>query len=157
MFHWLRKRRCGTCRYYKPSPLKGRGWCQHPKVCPDNGFRLLLVSARRLGCGHRPSVLWVAAGEEKDTRGDPEGNVMAPKRVPGAPFQVGNRVRVVKIIDDTGGHGTIGMVGTVVGLEYESGSGQSYPDRPLLEVAFRAPSGVTCWYWPEELESVTGD
>ncbi len=71
MFGWLRKRRCETCRYYRTSPLSGRGWCQHPDLkVDDGGLRLYLVAARRLGCAHRPSPRWEPLDQGGDVGAD---------------------------------------------------------------------------------------
>ena len=73
MFSWLRprKRRCENCRYYRVSPLTGKGWCQHPDLeVDDGGLRLYLVSARRLGCAHRPRVRWEPIDAQEDAGAD---------------------------------------------------------------------------------------
>lgn len=57
--------RCGTCRYFEPSPLSGQGWCQHPRV-NGNGAALRLMVAREMGCAHRVPVLWEAVGPESN-------------------------------------------------------------------------------------------
>lgn len=71
--------------------------------------------------------------------------------VPGAPYQPGDAVRVVAATDpdvhDVTEH--IGCTGTVVYLEYECGSGQHFPDDPMIGVALE--NGVREEFWPEEL------
>lgn len=42
-------KRCETCVFYKPSDLKGQGWCTHPKRQQTGGM-LLLVRAGALDC-----------------------------------------------------------------------------------------------------------
>lgn len=42
-------KRCETCVFYKPSDLKGQGWCTHPKRQQSGGM-LLLVRAGALDC-----------------------------------------------------------------------------------------------------------
>ena len=50
--------------------------------------------------------------------------------VPGAPFQPGERVRVVCVVDAEGDAQRIGRTGVVEGLSYR-GCGQTFPDDPL--------------------------
>lgn len=42
-------KRCETCVFYKPSDMKGQGWCTHPKRQQTGGM-LLLVRAGALDC-----------------------------------------------------------------------------------------------------------
>ncbi|MCS6800554.1 MAG: SH3 domain-containing protein [Chloroflexota bacterium] len=41
-------RRCGTCRFYRPSPIPGQGWCTHPELVKPPA--MVLVKARELNC-----------------------------------------------------------------------------------------------------------
>ncbi|GIW10605.1 MAG: hypothetical protein K6U89_03330 [Chloroflexi bacterium] len=41
-------RRCGTCRYYRSSPIPGQGWCTHPELVKPPA--MVLVKARELNC-----------------------------------------------------------------------------------------------------------
>lgn len=72
--------------------------------------------------------------------------------VEGAPYQPGDRVRVVDAIDrevlDL--RPLIGRVGTVTYLEYSCGCGQTYPADPMIGVAL--DDGVKQEFWTEELE-----
>ncbi len=52
-------RRCGTCRFYRPSPVAGRGWCTHP-VLRGPGVRSL-VDAGSLACDRRLYDFWEPA------------------------------------------------------------------------------------------------
>ena len=72
--------------------------------------------------------------------------------VPGAPYQPGMHVRVVDAIDrdvhDVSEF--IGSYGVVEYLEYECGSGQHYPDDPMVGILFR--DGSRQEFWSEEIE-----
>jgi hypothetical protein len=74
MFDRLRKQRCGTCRYYRPCPLRGQGWCQHPRM-NGNGASLCLVSSSELGCAHRMPVLWETADVEENVKTAPGAEI----------------------------------------------------------------------------------
>jgi hypothetical protein len=65
-------------------------------------------------------------------------------------------VRVVKLLDDNPGLGTLGKVGVVVALIYDSGVGQEYPTMPIVEIRWEG-THITAQYWPEELDLVMGD
>jgi hypothetical protein len=41
-------RRCGTCRFYRSSPIPGQGWCTHPELVKPPA--MVLVKARELNC-----------------------------------------------------------------------------------------------------------
>jgi hypothetical protein len=68
--------------------------------------------------------------------------------IPGSPRQVGDVVRVVCTTDDTVSEDWIGAVGRVEYLEYSCGSGQSFPDDPMIGVRFA--DGLE-EFWREEL------
>lgn len=76
--------------------------------------------------------------------------------VNGAPFQPGERVRVVDAIDlaalDLSS--LVGSSGVVSYLEYDCGSGQTFPRDPMIGV--RLDSGIAQEFWPEELEAYPG-
>jgi hypothetical protein len=76
--------------------------------------------------------------------------------VPGAPYQPGDVVRVTGSCDEVGEEVGIGMlvgrVGVVEYLEYECGSGQHYPDDPMVGVRF--DGGEVRELWRDELELV---
>jgi hypothetical protein len=74
--------------------------------------------------------------------------------IPGAPFQVGDIVICTQCIDldidDVSEF--IGRKGLVVHLDYECGSGQSFPSDPMLGVLFT--TGELQEFWTEELKLV---
>ena len=83
-----------------------------------------------------------------------EGDVSARpirEHVPGAPYQHGDRVRVVGAIDrdahDVSEH--IDWRGTVDYLEYSCGCGQTYPGDPMIGVVL--DGGAREEFWSEEL------
>lgn len=41
-------RRCGTCRFYRSSPIPGQGWCTHPELVKPPA--MVLVKSRELNC-----------------------------------------------------------------------------------------------------------
>lgn len=71
--------------------------------------------------------------------------------VPGAPYQPGDPVTVVDAVDveihDVSSH--VGRRGRVAYLEYDCGSGQSYPGDPMVGVDLEG--GGSEEFWPEEL------
>ena len=67
----------------------------------------------------------------------------------GAPFKIGDCVRVMSGTDETFDPRFVGRVGTVHYFEYECGCGQSYPDDPMIGVQFRGGEGEE--FWKEEL------
>lgn len=77
-----------------------------------------------------------------------------PVKIDGAPYQVGQRVRVVAAVD-RGVHDVaafIGRAGRVDHLDYACGCGQSYPGDPMVGVRFSGK--VVEEFWPEELSEV---
>lgn len=73
--------------------------------------------------------------------------------VKGAPFNIGDRVRVLGGTDETFNPGYKGRVGTVRYFEYSCGCGQTYPTDPMIGVSFRG--GCTEELWKEELKRQT--
>lgn len=75
------------------------------------------------------------------------------ERVEGAPHQPGQVVRVVAAVDreiqDVSKY--LGRLGLVKYLEYECGSGQTYPGDPMIGIRFS--DGSTEVFWQEELGS----
>jgi hypothetical protein len=71
------------------------------------------------------------------------------KNVQGAPFRIGESVRVVGSEDETFDRSYKRRVGTIEYFEYECGCGQSYPSDPMIGVKFR--DGQTAEFWAEEL------
>ncbi|MGH2568290.1 MAG: hypothetical protein ACRDGA_08125 [Bacteroidota bacterium] len=70
------------------------------------------------------------------------------KDVPGAPFRIGQRVRVISIVDETGDERFLGKEGTVAYLEYDCGCGQTFPEDPMIGVRFLIDTES---FWKEEL------
>ncbi len=71
--------------------------------------------------------------------------------VAGAPYQLGERVRVTRAVDrdvdDLSPY--VGQSGRVAYLDYDCGCGQSYPGDPMVGVEL--DSGLTVDFWREEL------
>ena len=80
-------------------------------------------------------------------------DAMAPKPiyidVDGAPFKIGDRVRVTDSRDETFDRSYKGRIGTVEYFEYECGCGQSYPNDPMIGVRFQKDQVEE--FWAEEL------
>ncbi|MBI2683203.1 MAG: Carotenogenesis protein CarS [Acidobacteriales bacterium] len=70
--------------------------------------------------------------------------------VPGAPFRIGQQVRVVAGTDETFDKRFLGKLGTVEYFEYNCGCGQSYPHDPMIGVRFGRKLEE---FWVEELAS----
>jgi hypothetical protein len=69
--------------------------------------------------------------------------------VDGSPFQPGDRVRVVQVLDDTVDDTVVGLAGVVLYLEYSCGCGQTYPHDPMIGVDLGERVEE---FWREELE-----
>lgn len=67
----------------------------------------------------------------------------------GAPFSWKAKVRVTKLIDETGDESFLGKTGIVDYYEYGCGCGQVYPESPMIGVKFE--DGRIEEFWPEEL------
>jgi hypothetical protein len=78
------------------------------------------------------------------------------RHVAGAPYQPGQLVRVERSCDEQGDASgvreLVGRFGVVKYLEYSCGSGQHYPDDPMVGVRFR--DGGVRELWKDELSSV---
>jgi len=74
--------------------------------------------------------------------------------IEGAPFKVGERVRVVGGVDETFNKRYLGRIGTVQYFEYQCGCGQSEPNDPMIGVSFLDAS--TEEFWKEELVRFRG-
>ena len=72
--------------------------------------------------------------------------------VPGAPFRINQRVRVIKLVDETAEARYLGQEGIVKSFEYDCGCGQQYPHSPMISVHFSDGQQEECW--PEELVAV---
>jgi hypothetical protein len=80
-------------------------------------------------------------------------------RIEGAPYQVGDRVRVIGSAEKKGSgvdvFHFIDRVGLVDHLDYDCGCGQSYPDDPMIGVTFA--DGDMWEFWNEELAREADD
>ncbi len=56
--------------------------------------------------------------------------------IEGAPFSIGDTVRVTQIIDETGAPLFIGQTGVIEHYEYDCGCGQEFPHNPMIGVRF---------------------
>ncbi len=66
----------------------------------------------------------------------------------GAPFRIGELVRVARLSDATGDANFLRKCGRIVYFEYSCGCGQSYPGGPMIGVRFL---NGTAEFWKEEL------
>lgn len=73
--------------------------------------------------------------------------------VSGAPFKIGDRVRVARGTDETFSHHQRGRLGTLSYFEYHCGCGQTYPNDPMIGVTFR--DAAVEEFWKEELVLIT--
>ncbi len=71
------------------------------------------------------------------------------RNVPGGPFRIGDWVRVMCAADETFDHQFMARQGCVSYLEYSCGCGQSFPEDPMIGVAFAG--GIVEEFWKEEL------
>jgi hypothetical protein len=69
--------------------------------------------------------------------------------VDGAPFRIGELVRVARLSDSTGDADFLRKCGRVAYFEYSCGCGQSYPGDPMIGVRFLNASAE---FWKEELQ-----
>jgi hypothetical protein len=74
--------------------------------------------------------------------------------VDGAPFKIGETVKVVSFCDDTADEEFLGCRGTVIYFEYSCGCGQTFPKDPMIGVQF---AGRTAEFWKEELARLSDD
>ncbi|HXR06251.1 MAG TPA: hypothetical protein VN765_02915 [Candidatus Acidoferrum sp.] len=72
--------------------------------------------------------------------------------VDGAPFKIGDRVKVVSFSDDTADEEFLGCKGNVLYFEYTCGCGQSFPKDPMIGVRFGEQIAE---FWKEELALLT--
>jgi hypothetical protein len=70
--------------------------------------------------------------------------------VRGAPFRIGDKVRVVRGTDETFDRRFLRRVGRIQHLNYSCACGQTYPTDPMIGVLFR--SGEVEAFWKEELK-----
>ncbi len=70
------------------------------------------------------------------------------QNVEGAPFKIGDMVKVVSFSDDSADEAFLGYRGAVLYFEYSCGCGQTFPDDPMIGVRF---GEKTAEFWKEEL------
>jgi hypothetical protein len=68
--------------------------------------------------------------------------------VDGAPFKIGDSVKVVSLSDDTADAEFLGQQGKVLYFEYSCGCGQTFPNDPMIGVQFAEQAAE---FWKEEL------
>ena len=71
--------------------------------------------------------------------------------VAGAPFKIGDIVKVACLADETANARFLGKKGKVVWFEYSCGCGQTYPGDPMIGVQFKSRAED---FWEEELALV---
>lgn len=71
------------------------------------------------------------------------------QNIHGAPFRIGDAVRVVMSADETFDKQYLGEVGTVLYFDYSCGCGQSFPEDPMIGVQFTGFRMEE--FWKEEL------
>lgn len=73
------------------------------------------------------------------------------ENVNGAPFEIGQSVKILHI-DDIDVYRFNNRMGTIVFFEYECGCGQTYPDDPMIGV--KLDDDFIYEFWQEELSAV---
>ena len=87
---------------------------------------------------------------DKDENIIPEGNVT--HNIKGAPFNIGEKVKVTFSTDETFDCNFFNCIGKIVYYNYSHRCGQTYPNDPMIGVKFR--DGSIEVFWEEELTSV---
>ena len=72
------------------------------------------------------------------------------RNIDGAPFELGQRVRVTSVVDDTANSSLLNTEGFVEYYDYSCGCGQTYPTDPMIGVQF---GEIIEEFWKEEIES----
>ena len=72
--------------------------------------------------------------------------------IKGAPFSIGRRVQVLKLVDNTGNTALVGRMGRIEYYEYSCGCGQTYPSDPMIGLRFS--NGTLEEFWTEELRTL---
>jgi len=72
--------------------------------------------------------------------------------VDGAPFRIGDLVRIVRLSDSTADGDFLNKYGRIVYFEYSCGCGQSYPDDPMIGIQFAG--GGIAEFWKEEIQRI---
>jgi hypothetical protein len=89
-------------------------------------------------------------GPRNENMGAPDGIY---HDVDGAPFKIGDSVKVVSLSDDTADAEFLGQQGQILYFEYSCGCGQTFPNDPMIGVKF---GERTAEFWKEEIAR-TGD
>ena len=71
--------------------------------------------------------------------------------ITGAPFSIGNQVKVIKLIDSTALSKNLNQCGVIEYYEYNCGCGQTFPSDPMIGV--RLNDGTLDEFWKEELQA----
>lgn len=71
--------------------------------------------------------------------------------VDGAPFRIGDLVRIVRLLDSTADADFLRKCGRIVYFEYSCGCGQSHPDDPMIGV--QCANGAA-EFWKEEIRRI---
>jgi hypothetical protein len=88
---------------------------------------------------------FIKRGQRSEDMGAQQGIY---KNVAGAPFRIGDTVKVVSLSDDTADEDLLGSQGSVLYFEYSCGCGQTFPNDPMIGVQF---GERTAEFWKEEL------
>jgi len=78
----------------------------------------------------------------------PQGKVK--RNIKGAPYKIGNLVKVIFATDETFDNSFMGQVGKIIHYCYSCGCGQSFPDDPMIGIEFN--EGVIEEFWKEEIK-----
>lgn len=71
--------------------------------------------------------------------------------IAGAPFRIGDKVKVVYLADETADVRFFNREGMVLYFEYTCGCGQSFPDDPMIGIKF---ARCVEEFWKEELRLI---
>ena len=77
----------------------------------------------------------------------PQGNIT--DSIVGAPYEIGELVRIVFAADETCNMRYMRCTGVIVHYNYSCGCGQSFPNDPMIGVEFS--DGVVEEFWHEEI------
>ena len=71
--------------------------------------------------------------------------------IDGAPFCLGDKIRVVRLSDETAATEFLGYRGHVLYFDYSCGCGQTYPNDPMIGIQFT--NGIA-EFWKEEIHPI---
>jgi len=80
----------------------------------------------------------------------PQGQIR--ENIPGAPYRIGSKVKVVMATDETTDLSCIGKTGVIEYYHYSCGCGQTFPNDPMIGVKFS--DDTTREFWVEELVEI---